>query len=240
MKFVNSENLISASYENYPFPHTVIDNFLNEKVIAEVLDNINSLQDNQADYSCMNRNSPFENNKIAFSKNYPEFLKELFVELNGDEFIQLLERITGIKPLIRNDINLRGAGIHRIKNGGYLQLHTDFNSYYKDSVKLDRRINLLIYMNPEWKEEYNGSLLLVDKTTGNVAKRIMPILNRCVIFNTSNRSIHGHPQQLCVPENIQRQSIAIYYYTKNTTGEIDFEGDKEHCTVWYSRFNHSQ
>jgi len=99
--------------------------------------------------------------------------------------------------------------------------------------KLDRRINLLVYMNPDWKEEYNGMLSLCDKEKGICVKKILPILNRCVIFNTSNKSIHGHPEPLTVPDNIYRQSIAVYYYTKNENLIYDFEGDTEHCTLWY-------
>jgi Rps23 Pro-64 3,4-dihydroxylase Tpa1-like proline 4-hydroxylase len=157
------------------------------------------------------------------------------VELNSPEFINYLENMTGITDIIANDTTLLGGGIHRIKNGGFLKLHTDFNSYHhKHYGKLDRRINLLIYMNPHWKEEYNGALLLCDKQNGTCAKNILPILNRCVIFNTSNKSIHGHPERLNVPGNIYRQSIAVYYYTKNDNDQLDFEGDPEHSTIWYN------
>ena len=137
-----------------------------------------------------------------------------------------------------NDLSLKGAGIHRILNNGYLQFHTDFNTYYKNNVKrdkkihLDRRINLLLYMNPEWKDEYNGHLMLCDKDKKQCVKKILPILNRCVIFNTTNRSIHGHPKPLNVPPGIERNSIAIYYYTKNDRDGVDFEGDKPHSTIW--------
>ena len=195
---------------------------------------INNLKDCDADHQFTSPSSPFEYNKYAFNSNYDEQLKKLFTELNSDEFINHLENLTGIKGLITNDITLRGAGIHRIKKGGYLQLHTDFNSYYNDYGKLDRRINLLIYMNPDWKEEYKGSLWICDKISQTCSKQISPILNRCVVFNTSNRSIHGHPEKLNTPENVDRQSIAIYYYTKNDNGERDFEGDLEHSTLWYS------
>lgn len=235
MEFIDEEKLKNASYENYPFPHTIIDNFLKNDILDTLLLNINNLKDEDAQWKFTDPLSPFEYNKYAFESNYGDYLTKLFTELNSPYFIKYLENITGIKELITNDITLRGAGIHRIKNGGYLQLHTDFNSYYNNYGKLDRRINLLIYMNPEWKEEYNGSICLCDRVSGTCAKKILPILNRCVIFNTSNKSIHGHPERLNTPENISRQSIAVYYYTKNTSGRVDFEGDAEHSTVWYSK-----
>ena len=232
-KFVDEKIIENSIYENYPFPHTIIDNFLKQDVLDNLLLSINNLKDNDAQEKFITPGSPYEYNKYAFNLNYDSYLKNLFVELNSPEFIKHLENVTGIKDLIANDINLLGAGIHRIKTGGYLQLHTDFNSYFNNYGKLDRRINLLIYMNPEWKEEYNGSLCMCDKENKNCVKKILPILNRCVIFNTSNKSIHGHPEKLNTPENISRQSIAVYYYTKNTNNEVDFEGDREHSTIWY-------
>jgi Rps23 Pro-64 3,4-dihydroxylase Tpa1-like proline 4-hydroxylase len=233
MEFINEANLETVTYENYPFPHTVIDNFLQSDKLDSILFHINKLSDDEAQMKFINPFSPFDYNKYAWNSNYGDYLEQVFVELNSPQFIKHLENITGIQGLITNDISLQGAGIHRIRKGGYLQLHTDFNSYYNHYGKLDRRINLLIYMNPDWKEEYNGSLCLCDKAESKCVKRVLPILNRCVIFNTSNKSIHGHPDILNVPDNVCRQSIAVYYYTKNCNGIYDFEGDTEHSTMWY-------
>ncbi len=234
MEFVNESVLAAACYENRPFPHTVIDNFLQGDKVTSILGHINALQDNDAESKFINPGSPYEYNKYAFNTNYGEYLKQLFVELNSPAFIAHLERLTGIHGLITGDITLRGAGIHRIRNGGYLQNHTDFNTYESPHGVLDRRLNLLIYMNPNWKDEYNGSLSLVDKQSNQCIKKISPVLNRCVIFNTSNKSIHGHPEPLNVPYGVCRQSIAVYYYTRNSGGGIDYEGDPPHSTLWYS------
>jgi Rps23 Pro-64 3,4-dihydroxylase Tpa1-like proline 4-hydroxylase len=233
MEFVDECKLKNINYENYPYPHTIIDNFLKTDILNEVLSNINNLKDEDAVEKCV------FSKKYSFTENLSDYLKRLFVELNSPGFIKYLENITGIKDIISNE-NLYGGGIHRIRKGGYLPLHTDFNSYNHDHHgKLDRRINLLIYMNPDWKEEYNGSLILYDKPNRKCAKKIMPILNRCVIFNTSNKSIHGHPEILNVPEDICRQSIAVYYYTKNTNKslglDLDFEGDPAHRPIWYKK-----
>jgi len=313
MDYINGKSLQNIKYENDPFPYTLIDNFLQSDKLVQILYYINNLKDNDADSKFINPRSDCEFNKYAFNKNYGDYLKNIFIELNSDIFIDYLEKLTGIEGLIRNNLDLAGAGIHRILKGGYLQLHTDFNTYNygepngnlyinneyntyfgdpcineykiltltykdnndnefiktfkenteiniknikeiiratygtdlkkidilekiknlmeKDNILMDRRINLLIYMNPEWKEEYKGSLCLCDKN--NCVKKISPILNRCVIFNTSNKSIHGHPEPLNVPDHIRRQSIAVYYYTINTNKNFDFEGDKQHGTIFY-------
>jgi Rps23 Pro-64 3,4-dihydroxylase Tpa1-like proline 4-hydroxylase len=162
-------------------------------------------------------------------------LKGVFEYLVSDEFVDKIEDITGIKNLIRNDITLLGAGIHRIIEGGYLKDHTDFNSYTHTVLgKLDRRVNLLIYLNPYWQDEYNGHLQLSDRVNKTVNYNIRPIFNRCVIFNTTNKSVHGHPFPL---KTSKRQSLAVYYYTKNVNG-VDFEGDNEHSTLWYDTSNY--
>jgi Rps23 Pro-64 3,4-dihydroxylase Tpa1-like proline 4-hydroxylase len=238
MKFVNEAVLDNATYQTVPFAHTVIDDFLQREPLTHIFKEVNDLRNEQAQDYYTNPKWPYEYNKFGFESHSGEFLSELFTELNSNEFVEKIERLTGIYGLIRNDTRLKGAGVHRITKGGYLGVHTDFNSYYKEGVKLDRRINLLIYLNPQWKEEYNGQLWLCDKNSHRCVKKILPLINRCVIFNTTSKSLHGHPEPLNVPDNIRRQSIAVYYYTENKTGDIDFEGEKEHPTLWYDNIQH--
>jgi Rps23 Pro-64 3,4-dihydroxylase Tpa1-like proline 4-hydroxylase len=109
---------------------------------------------------------------------------------------------------------------------------TDFEGYNdKQFGLLDRRINLLLYMNPDWKEEYRGELCLYDKNKNIIDKKISPILNRCVLFLTPD-NIHGHPHVLNLPEDKERQSITTYYYTKNTTGK-NLNGGELKPVKWY-------
>jgi Rps23 Pro-64 3,4-dihydroxylase Tpa1-like proline 4-hydroxylase len=219
----------------YPFPHIVIDDFLQSDRLPKIMAEVNKLRDVDAQSKYIDTSSPYEFNKYAFNSNYGSYLKQLFVELNSPEFIKHIEKITGVNNIICNDISLHGAGIHRIKSKGFLQLHTDFNTYHSKKGMLDRRINLLIYLNPDWKPEYKGELCLCDKNTNMCAKKIEPIMNRCVIFNTTCVSIHGHPEPFNAPDHIVRQSIAVYYYTENKQGDkdIDFEGCPPRGTTWY-------
>ena len=236
MKFVEKD-LNNFKYETYPYDHIVIDDFLKKDVAEKALNEMNKLSDKSASAWFKNKNCKWQYNKRAWEGNYGDYLKEIFTELNSKEFTNKLEKLTGISGLISGDISLRGAGIHKINNGGYLGLHTDFNSYHLKRVKLDRRINLLIYMNKDWKLEYGGQFDLCDIKSKKCIKRINPNFNRCAIFNTSNKSIHGHPEPLKLPKGMRRQSIAVYYYTKNKNGNKDFEGDKPHTTLWHDRKN---
>jgi Rps23 Pro-64 3,4-dihydroxylase Tpa1-like proline 4-hydroxylase len=235
-KFINNLDNDIFDYENnQPFPHIIIDNFFKSEVLNRILDCVNHLNLNDATHKFLNKKCPYEYNKYAYDISKVNELKDIFDELNSQKFIEFLENLTGIEYLLANmKGGVKGSGIHRIKTGGYLGIHTDFNQFNnKIYGKLDRRLNILIYLNPDWKEEYGGYLKLIEHNNLNNQKKILPILNRCVIFSTTNRSWHGHDEPLKSPENIYRNSIANYYYTKSN-GKSDFEGDPPHNTRWWN------
>lgn len=228
MKFID-ETRLDFQYESQPYPHVVIDNFLKEEVINVLLKEMDKLT---IDKSYYYGNQNIEKNKYAFKDNFDMNLNELFKELNSDEFIEILEKKFNIKNIIRNNLELNGAGVHKVLNDGFLCMHTDFEGYNDNKYGLlDRRMNLLLYMNPYWKEEFGGELCLYDKNENKITKKILPILNRCVIFITP-QNIHGHPKPLKIPENMCRQSITTYYYTKNTTGK-NLNGEQIKPVDWY-------
>ena len=221
MKFIDEKNM-GFVFETMPFKHVVIDNFIKEEYIAELLNDMDELTKDKSYYY---GDQNIEKHKYAFRDNFNKTLQDLFQELNSDEFINLLENKTGISGIIRNNLELNGAGVHKLLNDGFLCMHTDFEGYHDNTYGLlDRRLNLLLYMNKDWKEEYFGELCLYDKQIHKITKKILPILNRCVIFFTPG-NIHGHPKPLKLPENKFRQSITSYYYTKNVTGK-NLDGDE--------------
>ena len=234
-------NLDNVDYSNKPFPHCVIDNFFTIEVANDLYENINSLKIKDANNKFVVKNDLHQYNKFAFSEigKLPLSLKNIFTYLNSKEFVGQIEKLTGISDIVCEDLQLKGAGIHMIKDKGFLGMHTDFNTYdHPIHGKLDRRINLLIYMNKDWKSEYKGDLLMYHPNNISCVKRIEPIFNRCVIFNTTNKSVHGHPESLCVPkEDLYRKSIAVYYYTKSKNKKLDFEGDVKHSTLWHKTPN---
>ena len=113
--------------------------------------------------------------------------------------------------------------------GGRLDVHVDFN-YLKERA-LHRRLNLLLYLNPNWPEEWGGQFQLWDKDVKNCEATFAPIFNRCVIFETSEISYHG-----VVPVSIRakapRKSFAAYYYTQEAPAHWTGE---EHSTIFVAR-----
>ena len=148
--------------------------------------------------------------------------------LNSDVFLQYLQKITGIKEKLISDPYLSGGGYHEIKKGGFLKIHADFNKH--PFIDLDRRVNVLLYLNKNWNEKWGGNLeLYVENNLKKPELLISPIFNRCVIFNTNSHSYHGHPDLLSCPENISRKSIALYYFSR---GRPFSDGQEVHTTLF--------
>ena len=144
-------------------------------------------------------------------------------------FLKFLEELTGITNLI-SDPSFRGGGLHSIYRGGKLGVHVDFNKH--EQYGLDRRLNLLLYLNKDWREEYGGHIELWDREMKECVRSYLPKFNRVVIFTTTSASFHGHPEPLSCPEHMNRKSMALYYYTNGRPEE----GIEEcHSTVFKLR-----
>lgn len=190
-----------------PFPHVMIDDFLPEAVIDLCLARFPSRPD--ADSQSFDRNQ--ERYKTSFHPDYLEPpLRRLFYAFNSRPFIKVVENITGIRGLVPDPYFL-GGGFHEIGNGGHLSMHADFNHH--KPLDLERRVNVLIYLNRNWNDAYGGQLELWRTDMSERVKSITPIANRCVIFTTTSDSMHGNPQPIAHPGGVTRKSIALYYYT---------------------------
>ena len=139
----------------------------------------------------------------------------LIEELSSSVFLEWLSELTGFKDLIV-DPKLDRAGLHKIKTNGYLNVHTDEQSHTKQKY-WKRRLNLLLYLSPDYEKSWGGNLELWDRTNRKLIESISPEFNRCVIFATDDKSYHGHPRPLNCPESSARRSLALYYYQKTNT-----------------------
>ncbi|GJM31954.1 MAG: hypothetical protein DHS20C18_09550 [Saprospiraceae bacterium] len=142
----------------------------------------------------------------------PPFLQEVINTLNSDKFVAALSELTGIKGL-KADPTLEGGGLHQSQRGGYLNIHADF-TVHPHKRNWRRRVNVLVYLNPEWQPAYRGDLELWSRDMKACVQKISPVYNRCVIFNTDEDSYHGLPDPIMCPEDMTRKSIALYYFTE--------------------------
>ena len=152
----------------------------------------------------------------------PEPLRTLIYELNSGPFLDWLSLVTSI-PQILPDPHLFGGGLHVTGPGGTLTPHTDF--HVVQGLPLFRRLNLLLYLNPEWSEQNGGMLELWSKDRDLIEKTILPTPGTCVLFQTDNDSMHGFTTPVA---GRNRQSVAMYYYTA-VDAEV-FSGDG--ATYW--------
>lgn len=215
---------------NSPFPHIAINNFLSPSDYSKVK-SIFPSSSSKIWKKPSNRNTQGKSVTIKGKYNLKEIFydkktKILFHELNSSLFLHFLERLTGIKGLLP-DPYFNEGGFHRSENGGFLNIHADFSHH--DQLGLERRLNILFYLNEKWEDSYNGFLSLYDKKIKKVSS-YSPIGNRLVVFTTSDFSYHGHPEKLNLPKNVYRKSLAFYYYSlprsKRKKKKIVFPEDK--------------
>jgi len=194
-----------------PFPHIVIDDFLDLGVLHKVVEDFPASEDKEF----FDRGQERLKYQFAPHEIPSGLVRNLFAELNGQAFLGFLEELTGIKGLIP-DPYFEGGGLHETKRGGHLGVHADFNVH--ERLSLERRLNLLIYLNEDWEDDYGGQLELWNKDMSDCAVRVKPVFGRAVIFNTDLDSFHGHPDPLECPPERSRRSIATYYYTAAEDG----------------------
>ena len=140
--------------------------------------------------------------------------------------------MTRIENLIA-DPHFEGGGLHQIVSGGKLAVHADFNKH--TYFKLDRRLNMLIYLNKNWRDEYGGHFELWDRNMTKMVSKVAPLFNRVVIFTTSKDSYHGHPDPLTCPPDMTRKSLALYYYTNGIADVGDEQSSGSHSTLFQAR-----
>lgn len=217
-----TEELRQAWNSREKFGYLIIEDFFHKDVAENLyagFPNLSSFGETSRTY--LNGKGKYQKTKFEDLPDYGQ----VFSELNSEVFLAQLEQITGIQNLLP-DHDLFGGGLHQSVAGAYLNVHIDFNIHQE--TKHYRRMNILVYMNKNWQKDYNGYLELWDMEKKSMLEYIEPSFNRCVIFETNEKSYHGHPKPIATPPNVSRNSIAAYYYT----AEYPVEHAESHSTVY--------
>lgn len=200
----------AAQYErSTPYPHAQFDNFLEAWAAQEAMNAFPAVKDDGWIHYMHVNEKKHGLNKMDL---IPPFIQQVIRELNSDEFVAALSRLTGIEGL-KADPSLEGGGLHQSQRGGYLNIHADF-TVHPHKRNWRRRVNLLVYLNEGWQPEFKGDLELWSRDMKECVRQISPVFNRCVIFNTDADSYHGLPEPIQCPEDMTRKSIALYYFTE--------------------------
>lgn len=209
-----------------PFQHVVLDDFLPREVLELLIREFPGPDDSAWKMHGPGRTEWKREKDSAKLANDDEtrfapFTRHFMAQLNSGVFLAFLEKLTGIAGLIP-DPTYGHCGMHSTGRGGRLMMHTDVNRH-PHGCSMHQVLNLILYLNEDWKDEYGGHLELWNQQRQPVRK-ILPSANRAVLFNTGTRSLHGHPHPLTCPPDRRRNSLAVYYYMRDRPASEEYSG----------------
>jgi Rps23 Pro-64 3,4-dihydroxylase Tpa1-like proline 4-hydroxylase len=231
MKYINafytSKDTIQQLRKDFetalPYKHLVMDNFLTEDFAQTLHDNFPTIDKLNKHYHGLNEKKSEGSNFDDFHSSFSELKTKV---LMSKEFAEWITAVTGVEDCFVTDDKL-GTGLHQGGDGSFLDIHIDFNIHVEKNVH--RRLNLLIYMNQNWKDEYAGDLEMWDAKMTKCEKKVAPLFNRAVIFETNEISYHGY-STVHLPANMTRKSIYTYFYTNVRTDAAGY-----HDTVFKAK-----
>lgn len=233
--FDKFEAYIKANNTSYinkdPFPYDSIDGLFSEEALDSILESFPALDDPIWD----KRNDKGIQVKLRTNwkteLDIPPKILEVIQALQSGRFCRLLSEFTGIEGLMP-DYWFGGGGLNQIMPNGELAIHVD--GTWNDDIKMYRRVNVIVFLNKDWKDEYGGHLEFWDKDKTKCLDKIRPDYNTMALFNTSDLTQHGHPYPLTCPENMSRKSLILYYYT-SARPENEIVHDPIHRAIFTPR-----
>lgn len=224
----------NSEYFSLPFKHIIIDNFLNDDLAQMCFEAFPEVDDKNWDF----QND--EDIEIKYRSTWqsefdiPEGIVDAIRIFNSSLILNAMSKKMGI-PKIVPDPYFTGGGLNMTMRGGLLDVHVDGN--YHDATGLNRRLNLLLYLNPSWEAGWGGELGVFDNEGKKCLKKISPIFNRLVIFDSHDYSFHGVPEPINFPVGVGRKSILLYYYTKEPRPNHQVRISEPHSALWVKRGN---
>ena len=212
---IDVEGLAEQFRNATPFPHFCVSDFLRPEFAEAACRSYPSYEEARElgrEFGALNERLKVQ---ITEPERMPPPVARLAEVLSSQPFLDVLERITGIPRLIA-DPELRGGGMHLVGSGGRLDVHVDFNMHRETGWH--RRLNILVFMNEHWEEDWGGYLELWDPEVKRCERKQAPLLNTCLVFATSETSFHGVQPVTC-PDGMARQSFAAYYYTQEAPAQ---------------------
>ena len=223
---------VGADFFEEPFKHAVIDDFFSAAFAQELLSRFPDVNSEAWDRANDHDIEVKLRTKWTSEFDIPEGLVDAVRIMNSSMMLRAMSDLFGI-PKLMPDPYFTGGGLNVTVKGGLLDVHVDGN--YHDASGLNRRINAIVYLNPGWQEGWGGEFGLYDSTGDNLIKKIAPLHNRLVVFDTNDYSFHGLPDPLNFPPETNRKSIILYYYTKEPRPASQISVEQPHSALWKKR-----
>jgi hypothetical protein len=197
-----------------PFPCVVIDNLFPDEVAERLLAELPPLSELAFAGS---RDEPRRQGKYMSTTEAKlgDFTTHVLHHLNASPFLEFLESLTGIQGLLPDpDVRL---SVRQYSRGACLGIHADANWHAK--LRLDRRLNFILYLNKTWRPEWGGNLELWDAGLTRCERDVAPLFNRSIIFAATETGYHGFPDPVRCPDGETRKTLQLYYYTNGRPSE---------------------
>ena len=221
-----------VEYFDEPYKHIVLDNFLPEELANICLSQFPGLDTpgwehaNDLDIEVKFRTTW----KSEFD--IPEGIVDAVRILNSSIMLKAIGDRIAIPKLIP-DPYFTGGGLNVTNRGGLLDVHVDGN--YHDATGLNRRVNAIVYLNRDWMPEWGGEFGVYDNKGEICVKKVAPLFNRLVVFDSHDFSFHGLPDPINFPAGISRKSIILYYYTYSPRPDHQIAEKDPHSALWIKR-----
>jgi len=227
-----SEKIVNGLFSEKPFKHLVVDNFLPDALAKACLASFPSLSDDVWEHE---KDTDIEiKSRTTWRSEFdiPENICDAVRILNSAPILKAFSQVFGIPKLIP-DPYYTGGGLNATARGGLLDVHVDGN--YHDATGLNRRMNALVYLNQNWEDGWGGEFGLYSSDGSRLIKKVAPIFNRLVVFDSHDHSFHGLPEPLQFPEGELRKSIILYYYTGAPRPSNQISVAEPHSALWVKR-----
>jgi hypothetical protein len=224
-----SDGLREVFATNSPFPHVVVDNLFPPQLISDLVSEFPTPSDQSWDRSVVEGIQVKLRSNWITEDDISPITAEVVNFFNSGSFMKSLSTITGVQKLI-SDPYFTGGGRNCILPGGVLDVHADGN--WHDDMGVHRRLNAILYLNENWKEEWGGHFELWDRNLTGCVKAVSPLANRLLIFETHDFTYHGHPNPLACPEGENRKSLIFYYYTAEPRPSEQILRSEPHRALW--------
>jgi len=188
-----------------PWPHAIVQGLIPDWLIAAAAGECAGMSDRLL----MTTAGPNQVKQEA-ATGFGPVTSHILNQLEGEAFRKFLETVTGVEGL-QSDPSHALAGMHRTPVGGFTLVHRDFRRH--PTTNLHHRVNVLLYLNPKWQDDWGGALELWPSNMKQAVRRIPPRGNTIVLWETHDQTLHGLPDPVACPPEMSRLSLASYWYS---------------------------
>ena len=227
-----ASKILEGEFHAEPYKHLIVDDFLPNNLAKKCLDSFPKLDDDCWQHE-NDKNIEIKSRTTWVSEfDIPDNIIESVRIINSSLILRSFSKIFGIEKLMP-DPYFSGGGLNITQKGGLLDVHVDGN--YHDASGLNRRMNAIIYLNPGWEKSWGGEFGIYNSNGTQLIKKVAPLFNRLVVFDTHDYSYHGLPDPIKFPNGKNRKSIILYYYTKDNRQKNQILTRDPHSALWVKK-----